>query len=473
MGVFSLRKTKQRRNSFTVALDQSKINKIKLAHAVFKIKSRGITPVFPPKVKMKRKSKLVVPEIPVQPLPPSFFLPSYKPARPMLRPVTKKELVVGRVVEVVEGVGRREMYGSDATVDISYPMRAFIIGSSGAGKTNLCKVLIEEYFDKGKDRHILVLDNENEYAFMARKSTDPTIYEFGLSPKEYPVRIISLQSILDKYRDFFMSISPSIELSPVTVDWSLINTTLLQLLTGFTKPEITPFLQPAVEKYLMKGDYSLEGLESALESAEQLSDRLKIGMIARLEELTDLGVLSNFDYRQFFHDRKINVFFIPASMFSSDEITFWAVFFSTFARRIAEEWDIPLFVVMDEAREYAKAMHQRKVTKQEIGSIFTKGRKRDIDAVISTNSSEIITDILPNVTHSFFLKFRATSSFIKEKIFPSDAVAQKAKEIPRYHAILWDQDRDLALLAKIRPARSFNPPHRRYTEEALEASEEL
>jgi len=447
--------------SLRVRLGPEARGKARLAGAVLSAKKvRVRLPVRVPMPPAPRPRYRV--EIREAPLPPTFFAPRVG-IRSTIEPIGEKSLYVGRIVRLLEGESWKRTVGSYATIDVSYPTRVLILGSSGAGKTNLCKVLVEEYFDRDRDRQIFVLDNENEYPFMARKSTDyARLGEFGLTPKAYPVRVISLQFVLDRYKDYLYSISPTIELMPLKVDFRLINTPILQLLTGFTDTKITPYLEPAIQNYIAAGDYSLEGLETAIDSCDTLTDRVKTGIIGWLNSPKAEEMLGEFDYSRIFGARRINVFFFPTAVFSSfEEITAWAVFFSAFVRRIAEERNVPIFAVLDEAREYAKALHSRKAVRQEIGAIFTKGRKRDIDATISTNSPEILSDILPNVTHAFYLRFRGTSMPMGRRLYPSDRIREEVEGLPRYHAVMDSPDEDITAVVRIRPARSFNPPHRR------------
>ena len=449
--------------SLRVRLGPEARGKARLAGAVLSAKKvRVRLPVrvpMPPTPRPRYRA-----EIREAPLPPTFFAPRVG-IRSTIEPIGEKNLYVGRIVRLLEGESWKRTVGSYATIDISsiQGTRVLILGSSGTGKTNLCKVLVEEYFDRDKNRQIFVLDNENEYPFMARKSTDYAgLGEFGLAPKAYPVRVISLQFVLDRYRDYLYSISPTIELMPLKVDFRLINTPILQFLTGFTGTNVTQYLEPAIQNYIAAGDYSLEGLETAIDSCEALADKVKMGIIGWLNSPKAQEILGEFDYGKMFGARKINVFFFPTAVFSSfEEITAWAVFFSTLIRRIAEEKNVPIFAVLDEAREYAKALHSRKAVRQEIGAIFTKGRKREIDAAISTNSPEILSDILPNVTHAFYLRFRGISMPMGRRLYPSDRIREEVEGLPRYHAVMDSPDEDITTVVRIRPARSFNPPHRR------------
>jgi DNA helicase HerA-like ATPase len=461
------RKSQQPKQRRQIALDKNKVRQLRLMSlATIRLSNRRQNIRLsissrPPSVRLPTKVKYEIPNLPpVRPFSPAYFSPPTVLTR--VEPIERNELYIGRIVRLIEGEPWVRTVSSDATIDVSRPARMLIVGSSGSGKTNLCKVLVEEYFDKTKDRHIFILDNENEYALMARKSINyETLAKFGLTPKSYPVRVIAPPYVLRDYKEAVLSISPQIELMNLRIDWKLINTPILQYLTGFTDTKITPYLAPAIENYIAAGKFSHEGLETALDSAEALSPKIKRAMIQRIDILVKEGILGDFDPTAIFAERKINVFLIPAAKLSFEEITLWAVFFSTFVRRLAEVEGIPLFVVLDEAREYARAAHQRKVTKSEIGSIFTKGRKRDIDAVISTNVAEMLSDIVPNVTHSFYLRFRAPSMIAGKRVYPSERVREEVESLPRYHTVFDDSERDITAVVEIRPARSFTPPQRR------------
>lgn len=458
-------KSRKLKKKLNIGIGSKERRSVRLASAALSVRGRKVG--FPRQVRVgprrQVRYRVILPEQPA--LSPAYFSPKAEMGI-ATEPVRARELYIGRVVRLVEGESWKRTVGSYATIDVSSPAigtRILIIGSSGAGKTNLCKVLVEEYFDKDRERQIFVLDNENEYPLMARKSVDyGELGEFGMTPKAYPVRVISLPFVLKSYEKYLYGISPMIELMPLKVDFRLINTPMLQFLTGFIDPKITPYLEPAIQDYIATGNYSFEGLETAIDSSEALSEKIKKGIIGWLNSPKAEEILGEFDYKRMFASRRINIFFFPSSVFTSfEEITAWAMFFSTFIRRLAEETSMPIFAVMDEAREYAKALHQRKAVKQEIGSIFTKGRKREIDAVLSTNSAEVLSDILPNVTHAFYFRFRGTSMPMGRRVYPSERIKEEAERLARYQAIMDSPDENLTTVVRIRPARSFNPPHRR------------
>lgn len=367
---------------------------------------------------------------------------------------------IGRIIRVETGEARTRL----CKIDLTEPRRFFIIGTSGSGKTNLAKVLIEEYFDKDPEREILVFDIEKEYHFMSLPSDQEELLdEFGVRPNSYPVRVLSTPDVLRAYKSELKKANPDIELFPIKVSPALINSALLQLLSGpmASRGVARQYIDAIMRDYRKVPEKTLDTLYTTIKEAESVPSTFRERLIAQLNNWREIFGHSEISGK-IFSSRKINVFFFPSEYFvGSSEKAFWAVFFAQFATVLADSTKKPLLVVIDEGAEYARGEKQSLIVKQELGGLFRRGRKRDIHTIFVINVASGLEDIKANITDWFYLQLPSISASSERKgLFPTKLLDSLTK-IPRYHAYYRSDPNNFLALVRIRPAKSYTPSDRR------------
>lgn len=378
--------------------------------------------------------------------------------RPLQPAVVSYKVMVGRILRTIQGPHKNEEL---AEIDVSAGTRLFILGASGAGKTNLCKVIIEEYY-KNTPANIFVFDMESEYPLMAKPQEDENLISlltrYGLEPQGFPVRVLSLGSVLEdeEFRSFLQELG--VEKTPVKIDPQMISSDMLQLLAGATTGAGKTYCDTIIRAYREAGDFSFLGLEKAIANSG-VPPSFEKRIVLTLEGLR--GLIAPFDVRSLLADRKINVFFFPAEFFpSASERVFWAVFFANFVMSLAYTLpDFSALAVMDEAGEFARGEITERMVKTNIAGLYRRGRKRRIDSVISTNVGGVLEDVKMNIRGAFYLRIPETafSRSMMAKAVVRPGLEDIVSSLKEYQAVMDFPAEGETYVIAIRPAQSFLP----------------
>jgi energy-coupling factor transporter ATP-binding protein EcfA2 len=403
--------------------------------------------------------------------PPQFRLPELPASRhePRKREIfiplegkVSSKLFIGKILTRLAGERRK---GEPAEIDVSEPARMMIIGASGSGKSNLCKVIAEEYY-KNTSYAIFIYDIESEYPLLALPNENPDILApFDLEPMGFPVRVIAHPSVLsdEEYADRLSSLG--VEKMQLRIDPSAINSDMLVLLSGSIQTK--PYCDSIMNIYRSSEEKTLDALISAVR-ASAMSTSQKERMATALENMRPL--FGPMDMRKIVGDRKINVFLFPSELFpSSPERMFWAIFFSSLLITSAYKYAGGLVAIMDEAAEFARGEHRAELVKANIGGLYRRGRKRRVDSVIATNVGSMLEDIKMNATVNFYLKIPETAI---SRSFESKGMLRKelydvVSSLENYQAVMDLPYTNETYTIQIRPSQSYMPPRKKKEKEEL------
>ncbi|RSN78320.1 MAG: hypothetical protein DSO07_08375 [Thermoproteota archaeon] len=366
------------------------------------------------------------------------------------------KLYIGRIIRTITG---SHTPSENAIVDVSEGTRLFVLGASGAGKTNLCKVFVEEYF-KNTPSSIFIFDMESEYIMMGRPNEDPKLVDllgnFGLEPQSFPVRALSIPQVLEDDEFKTLLNEYNCERYPLRIDPNMISSDLLQLLIG-PSPTTKAYCDAVMRVYREMPEKSLDSLMQAVSDAG-LPTQMKKRLLLTLEGLR--GMIMPLNLKSLIENRKINVFFFPAEYFpSASERVFWAVFFANFVMSLAYTYQVGALAVMDEAGEFARGELTERMVKTNIAGLYRRGRKRRIDSILASNIGGVLEDVKMNVKGVFYFRIPETAL---SKSMEAKAVIRKDLEpyvtsIKDYQAIMDFPAEGETYIISVRPAQSYLP----------------
>jgi len=434
-------------------------NKILFAYAMGRL--QGIKPELDIRIHVKRSPFVL--ELP--PAPPRRPVIRHEVVVPSFPLVETGQLKVGRIIQKISGP---KVKGDDAVIDLGEEgTRLMVIGSTGTGKTNLCKVLIEEYFDNTSVVPF-VFDLESEYFLMARPQEDPKLIEllatYNLDPKPYPVRVLTLSPVLKDEAFHSLLKESGAEPYPLKLDPAVFSTDLLQMIVGSGQQK-TIICETIMKIYEDMPEKTVDSLIQAVEASEapkSIQDTVRMFFEVKRD------IFGPFNFKPLVENRKINVFWFPAEFFSSErDRVFYAVYFAKFVLYFSTVFGIPSAAVMDEAAEFARGEFLARMVKNQVAGLFRRGRKRRVDSIIATNIGGLLEDIKANIQGAFYLSMPATafSRSQEAKATIPREFANTITNLPNYHALMYLPRSRESYVIQIRPTRTYLPIRRRKEEE--------
>lgn len=339
-------------------------------------------------------------------------------------------------------------------------LRALILGASGFGKSTLARVIVEETWEKDEERQIFIVDTSErgEYLSFALPQRIEELIDrlsvLDLEPKTYPVRIL-LPPFIDK--DMITLPHAEYEVSHLKIDPRYLTIEVLRSLIFVRRQSAgEALLMDALRDFRQQhGKTWAEFLASLHTVASGYYERTVPFILKKIESLEKWS--GEIDVSEIMGERKINVFWLPPSLVpGEDERRAWVFYLVSMLKNFLTQF--PSLFVLEEALELVRSIGTTLTTRTALGTLATRGRKKQIDQIYISQVSTIIREVLENMNISFFFNLRTvldTREYRKIGLL-SEGERADVVSLPRYMCIVKRRGGAGNILA-VRPTKSYLP----------------
>jgi len=339
-------------------------------------------------------------------------------------------------------------------------LRALILGASGFGKSTLARVLVEETWEKDEERQIFVVDTseQGEYLSFALPQRIEQLIDrlafLDLEPRAYPVRIL-LPPFIE--RDMITLPHAQYEIQHLKIDPRYLTVEVIRSLIYVKRQSAgEALLMDALRDFRQEhGKTWAEFLSSLHNVASGYYERTVPFILKKIEGLERWT--GEIDVSKLVEDRKINVFWLPPSLVpGEEERRAWVFYLVSMLKNFLTKF--PSLFVLEEALELVRSIGATLTVRTALGTLATRGRKKQIDQIYISQISTLIREVMENMNVNFFFNLRTvldTREYRKIGLL-SEGERADIVSLPRYMCIVKKRGGVGNILA-VRPTKSYLP----------------